>query len=116
ESHVLCRNWYLPAAPEDGFTALRSPPASRSAICFKSSFTSTDEPLDASLELSDDCVEAASCCGCCVDSVCGACCCAGCSDDACCDCSLCCGCACCPALSDDCADASLDAFEFEPSP
>ena len=35
ESQVLCKNWYLPAAPEDGLTAFRSPPDSRSAIAFK---------------------------------------------------------------------------------
>ena len=29
ESQVLCKNWYLPAAPEDGLTAFKSPPDSR---------------------------------------------------------------------------------------
>lgn len=47
ESQVLCKNWYLPAAPEDGLTAFRSPPDSRSAIAFKWSLTSTSEPSDA---------------------------------------------------------------------
>ena len=29
ESHVDCKNWYLPAAPDEGLTAVMSPPDSR---------------------------------------------------------------------------------------
>jgi len=50
---VLCKNWYLPAAPEDGLTAFKSPPDSRCAIACKCELTFTEEPLEASFELDD---------------------------------------------------------------
>ena len=45
ESQVDCKNWYLPAAPEEGLIAWISPPDSRWAICCKWPFTFTEEPL-----------------------------------------------------------------------
>ena len=75
ESQVDCKNWYLPAAPDVGFTAWILPPDSRWAICFRWAFTFTDEPSDAfdsvgvavTCELFD-----VNACGCWVWAFCGA--------------------------------------------
>lgn len=77
ESQVDCKNWYLPAAPEDGFIAWISPPDSRWAICCKCEFTFTDEPLEALLE-EVWLVDVDFVCGCAVCSFCGADTCTGC--------------------------------------
>ena len=64
---MLCKNWCLPAAPDDGFTALRSPSDSRCAIACKWALTFTDEPslaLD-SFELEEACGAASCCTGAC---------------------------------------------------
>ena len=118
ESHVLCKNWNLPEAPDDGFVAWISPPDSRCAICCKCAFT-PDEPSEASFELdsfelAEDWV-AVSCCGCWADSCCGALCwvdCCACEDCSLGACSVCAPCSlCCPLLSVFCADELV-----EPSP